>query len=244
MRRTRFALIPLAFAAVLTVASAQEATHSKEPLPACTYDDLPARVLPEGDGRYTVLDTVFRLPADWVPDDLVPLTEAGFDDTRSVRAVLLPDLIALREAATLDGVQLEVVSAYRSYDYQARTFQYWTEVAGEEAALTTSARAGHSEHQLGTALDFATAGGPAPWDLEDWAATLEGAWMQTHAPSYGFVLSYPVGAEQTACYGYEPWHWRWVGRELADEIHRADVVPRRALWQRYVNVPEGNSHAE
>ena len=199
--------------------------------PACTIDDRPATVVPEGDGRFTVLDTVFALPSDFVPPDLVPARRAGFDDDRSVRAAIVPDLAALREAAAADGARLELQSAYRSYAYQARTFASWVDLQGREAALATSARPGHSEHQLGTAIDLRSAGGPAPWDLDDWGATPEGTWMREHAWRYGFVMSYPRGARERSCYAFEPWHWRWVGRELAAEIHARGLLPRAALWE-------------
>ncbi|MDZ7707294.1 MAG: M15 family metallopeptidase [Trueperaceae bacterium] len=212
------------------VGDAQQAEDAGGP-PPCAYRDVPARIHPEGDGRWTVLDTVFALPESWAPGDLVPAREAGFNDDRSVRAVVVPDLRALREAAHADGVSLELRSAYRSYAYQATTFAYWVRLDGEAAALTTSARPGHSEHQLGTSVDLGSVGGPAPWDVADWARTPEGAWMQRHAWRYGFVSSYPEGASDRSCYAYEPWHWRWIGRELAAVVHVRGALPRDVLWE-------------
>lgn len=199
--------------------------------PACSYGDEPATVAPEVDGRWTLLDTTFRLSAAFVPTDLVSLRQAGFDDDRSVRQVVIPDLTALREAAAQAGVPLEVQSAYRSFAYQQRTFAYWVERQGYDAALSTSARAGHSEHQLGTTVDLRAAGGAAPWDLEDFGATPTGRWLGENAWRFGFVLSYPEGAEDRSCYAYEPWHWRWVGRETAAEVHGSGRVLRSILWE-------------
>lgn len=199
--------------------------------PPCRYEDRPARIVPEDDGRWTVLDTVFRLPADWRPTDLVPARRAGFEDDRLVREVLVPSLAEMLLNAAADGHPLELQSAFRSHDYQARTFDSWVRQQGRERALATSARAGHSEHQLGTAIDLRSAGGPAPWDHEDWARTPEGAWLKANAWRYGFVMSYPRGARERSCYAYEPWHWRWVGRELAERVHREDLLLREALWE-------------
>ena len=221
-------LLPLPLLALAAPHADAQATNP--PLTPCTYEDRAAKVDPAGDGRFTVLDTVMRLPEDFVPSGLVPLREAGFADDRLVRDVIIPDLTALREAAERDGIALEIFSAYRSYAYQAETFAYWVNVQGEEAARATSARPGHSEHQLGTAIDVGTAGGPAPWDLDDWALTPEGAWMQTNAWRYGFVLSYPRDSRDVTCYAYEPWHWRWVGQEMAATIREAGVPPRVYLW--------------
>ncbi|MEX2501017.1 MAG: M15 family metallopeptidase [Trueperaceae bacterium] len=215
---------------IVAATAAAGAEPRPERLPACTFDDRPAEIVPPGDGRHTVLDTVVALPEGWRPNDLVPAREAGFDDDRPVRAVIVPDLRALRTAAAEDGVALDLRSAFRSYAYQATTFASWVDALGEEAALRVSARPGHSEHQLGTAIDLGSAGGPAPWDLDDWATTPEGAWMQRHGWRFGFVLSYREGAEDRSCYAYEPWHWRWVGRDLAERIHRLELLPREALW--------------
>lgn len=211
----------------LTVTSA---AHAAGP-PACHADDRPASVTPAGDGRWTVLDTVFGLPEAFRPDDLVSAREAGFDDDRSLRAVVIPDLRALLAAAEADGVAFELQSAFRDYAYQARTFAHWVEVDGYDKALATSARAGHSEHQLGTVIDLRSAGGPAPWNVDDWATTPEGAWIAANGWRYGFVLSYPQGAQDRSCYAYEPWHWRWLGRETAARIRARGVVPREALWE-------------
>ena len=95
------------------------------------------------------------------------------------------ELARLRAAALAAGHRLDVVSAYRSYEEQARTFDYWTRVGGYEQALRTSAPPGHSEHQLGTAIDFGD-GTASPWAYADWAQTPAGAWLATHAADFGF----------------------------------------------------------
>lgn len=210
------------------------------PLPACGYGDEPAPYAGVHEWRHTLLDTTFRLDADYVPDDLVELQaalahlapgEVMAAAGHRLRRSAANDLVALFQAAEAAGVQLAVQSAYRSYEYQASTFQYWTDLEGREEALRTSARAGHSEHQLGTSVDLRSRHGPPAWDLEDWATTPEGAWVMDHAHHYGFVLSYPEGEEHRSCYAYEPWHYRYLGRELAEEIHATGDPPRVYLWQ-------------
>lgn len=206
-----------------------------ETLPACTVDDRPALVTGYDDHALTVLDTVFALPADYVPPDLVPVSRA-FPPTYDgggqllVREVIIDDLAAMLRDAEAAGVRLAVQSAYRSYDYQASTFKYWVDRDGYEAALASSARPGHSEHQLGTAIDLRSYSGPPAWELEDWAATPEGAWVAANAHIYGFVMSYPKGMSDVTCYVYEPWHYRYVGRETAAATHRSGLTPREYLW--------------
>jgi D-alanyl-D-alanine carboxypeptidase len=128
------------------------------------------------------------------------------------------------------GAPLQVVSAYRSYAQQAATFEYWVSVGGYQQALLTSARAGHSEHQLGTTLDVTSLGGAAPWTYADWGATPAGAWMAANAWRYGFVMSYEVGSTPVTCYSYEPWHYRYVGHATAAAVHASGMTLREAIW--------------
>ncbi|HUQ41154.1 MAG TPA: M15 family metallopeptidase [Candidatus Limnocylindrales bacterium] len=143
----------------------------------------------------------------------------------SIRGVAYPAIVALRAAASSAGVRLVILSAYRSYNLQVQTFDYWTRVGGYEQALRTSARPGHSEHQLGTAIDFGD-GSAAPWEYADWATTPAGTWLAAHAAEYGFVMSFPKGKTAVTCYDYEPWHYRWVGMDLAREVVSSRVTLR------------------
>jgi D-alanyl-D-alanine carboxypeptidase len=192
----------------------------------CVDRDLPAP--PSADIALTVLDRSYALPASYVPGDLVPAADAGYDAGSGdllVRAAVVADLAAMREAWQTAGLSIDVDSAYRSYADQELTFRSWVAQLGLEAARQRVARPGHSEHQLGTAIDVSSPG----WSgrFGDWAReSAEGRWMAEHAWEYGFVMSYPAGAEAETCFGYEPWHYRWIGRDLAAE-HRADGRPLR-----------------
>jgi len=199
--------------------------------PACRYDDIPALRQDYQDWSTTLLDTSFMLNPDYAPPDLVPASAAGLSGDYQVRALMVDDLRALVEAAAAAGNPLALQSAYRSYSYQERTFAYWVDHGGYQQALRTSARAGHSEHQLGTTLDFRSAGGPPPWDLEDWAATPAGRWLMENGWRYGFIMSYPRGKEAESCYDYEPWHYRYVGRATAREIQQSGLTPRSWFWK-------------
>ncbi len=198
-------------------------------VPACTYADQPALNFTPEWWAYTLVDTEFTVPSTYEPPDLVPLTRAGFSDERLVREVLIDDLAELRQAAADLGHPVEIQSAYRSYAYQESTFAYWVSLEGREAALESSARPGHSEHQLGTAIDFRSAGGPAPWDIADWAETPAGGWLTENSWKYGFVLSYPKDSQELTCYIYEPWHYRYVGKERAAAVHASGLTLREFL---------------
>jgi D-alanyl-D-alanine carboxypeptidase len=199
-------------------------------LPDCRYANVPTLHTAYDDWRITLLDTIYALPRGYAPGDLVDTAEAGLNGGFRVRRHVIGSLAELAAAARAAGHPISVVSAYRSYDQQKTTFDHWVEVGGLEEALRTSARPGHSEHQLGTAVDLTTRGGIPPWEYRDWAATATGGWVADNAWRYGFVMSYPYGAGDVSCYDYEPWHYRYVGQELAAAIHASGAVPREAIW--------------
>jgi zinc D-Ala-D-Ala carboxypeptidase len=186
------------------------------------------------DSALVILDRTYAMPAGAAPQDLVPAAEAGLIGTsgeKLVRSVLLDDLAAMRVAWEAAGMSILVESGYRSFANQAATFDLWVARLGYEAGLLRTARPGHSEHHLGTAIDVTSPGWAGR--VGDWAAqTAEGAWMADHAWEFGFVMSYPSGATDETCFAYEPWHYRWVGREVAAE-HRSSGLTLRRFLERY-----------
>jgi zinc D-Ala-D-Ala carboxypeptidase len=202
-------------------------------LPGCRYTDEATPLSSYDDWRLTLLDTIYTIPPSYAPSDLVSTGRAGLNGGFLVRSVALVDLTAMTKAATAAGAPLQVYSAYRSYRNQVTTFWKWVRVLGSKNALLSSARPGHSEHQLGLAIDFKARGGPAPWAYYNWATdTKAGRWMAAHAWQYGFIMSYPVGKTKKTCYGFEPWHYRYVGIEEAAAVHASGLTLREWLWPR------------
>ena len=199
--------------------------------PTCTFDDLPAPRSGLGDWATTLVDTAYVLPDGYRPADLVPVGRSGIGGSGLVRSLVIDDLRALADAARAAGNPLAVQSAYRSRARQADVFADWVARSGEAQARRFSARPGHSEHQLGTALDLRAAAGGAPWS-GSFGSTRAGRWLREHATEYGFVLSYPAGAEDVTCYGAEAWHVRYVGREIAAEVAESGLPLRAWLGQR------------
>lgn len=199
----------------------------------CVDRDLPAP--PTVDPALVVLDRSYALSADYEPDDLVPSSAAGVigtSGTELVRAALIDDLAEMAAAWEAAGLTIAIESGYRSYAGQAATFDAWVARLGPSEAINRAARPGHSEHQLGTALDLTSPG----WSgrFGDWAVeSAEGSWMAAHGWEYGFVMSYSAGSQGETCFSYEPWHYRWIGREAAAE-HRESGVELRRFLERYV----------
>lgn len=187
--------------------------------------DLMGRILAQDRGYFVRADKEVALGPDYEPDDILGLNPfRRFEDGQpfltlnrndlSLRSVVLPDLFAMVQAARQDGVVLDISSSYRSYQYQVGLFQRWVNELGLEEAERVSARPGSSQHQLGTTLDF----GSVSLEFE---GARSGRWMREHASRFGFSLSYPSGMEWLTGYDYEPWHFRWLGRDalrLQDEF--------------------------
>jgi D-alanyl-D-alanine carboxypeptidase len=207
---------------------------ARAPMPACRYDDVMTSRHTLAAHATTLLDTIYRLPSTYAPTDLVDTSAAGVNGGHRIRRVALDDFAALVGAARASGHPIRVISAYRSHASQVATFNDWVRRSGEAAALRASARPGHSEHQLGTTLDVTHAGGSAGWTYADWASHPTGAWMRDNAWRYGFVMSYPKAVPfADRCYDYEPWHFRYVGREMARDVHRSGVSLREWIWRLY-----------
>lgn len=232
----RSRLVALLLVAALSTALGATVSAASD-LPPCTVADTLTRHRTYADWDRSLLDYTFRLPSSYVPRDLRSTADAGLNGGHSVGQRVLSDLRAMAGAARNAGARLAVQSAYRSYTAQQATFESWVRKLGYATALKESARAGHSEHQLGTVIDFKSYGGAQPWDLDDWGTTKAGAWMRTNAWKYGFVLSYPKGRTSVTCYIYEPWHFRYVGRDRAVEIRASGLTLREFLWREQTNPP-------
>lgn len=206
-------------------------TTTTLPLPPCDAPVEPVATDPGADWATTVVDPTRALPGDFVPPDLVEATEAGFEARDQVRRQVIPDLAALRAGAQANGTPVVVISTYRSYDRQQSLFDAAVAGSGGEAqAELRTARPGHSEHQLGTAVDVLD---PGVGELTAaFANTPAGKWVAAHAHEYGFVLSYPKGSREQTCYAFEPWHLRYVGKDVAAQIRESGLTPREWMIAR------------
>jgi zinc D-Ala-D-Ala carboxypeptidase len=202
------------------------------PLPDCRLDDIFTEPRGYDDWATTQVDWILGVDQDYKPPDRVSIFNAGVTGGGQVRRVAFDDLKAMATAARKAGVPLGNVSAYRSYRQQVELFDQYADGYGFKKAVTFSARPGHSEHQLGLAIDFAAAGTSTFVNER----TPTGRWLAKNAWKYGWLMSYPDGKEKVVCYSYEPWHYRYVGRELAEKIHDSGLTIREYLWANYTQV--------
>jgi D-alanyl-D-alanine carboxypeptidase len=243
MRRAlRAPLAALLLAVVVLPASAgvPAGVEAVGRLPTCRLDDIMTVPRDYDSWSTTLVDWLLRVPRSYRAPDLVPVSEAGIAGPGRIRAVAIDDLRAMTRAAARNGTPIAVNSPYRSYAEQVASFNGWVNVDGYEDAITYSQRPGHSEHQLGLTIDFMTLGGGSALQ-GDWATDPSGAWMADNAWKYGWLMSYPLGDNgelfnPRTCFHYEPWHYRYLGREIAAQVHRSGLTIREYLWQHYTMV--------
>ena len=120
----------------------------------------------------------------------------------------------MAEAAKKDGYTIMAISTYRSYKYQTQLYNNYAAKDGKEKADTYSARAGYSEHQTGLAVDVDN----NKLTYTNFGQTKEFSWMKENAYKYGFILRYTKEYEPITGYKDEPWHYRYVGVEIATYI--------------------------
>lgn len=162
-------------------------------------------------------------PAGYAPEDLsvpdVPSSRTGLE-LRQEAAGAAEELFS---AAAATGVDLSLLSAYRSYGYQQGTYAGWVDKYGRAEADRISARPGFSEHQTGLAMDVGAADGACALQ-QCFGDTPEGAWVAEHAAEHGWIVRYPAGAEDTTGYSPEPWHLRYLGTQEAADVVRSGGV--------------------
>jgi D-alanyl-D-alanine carboxypeptidase len=166
-------------------------------------------ILSQPEDTFYLVDKDHALPAEYAPEDLVLLSSYPISINRSnleLRAGIIPDTLAMAEAARQDGIDLTFSSAYRSYSYQKKVYERNVKELGVDQADRESARPGNSQHQLGTAVDFGSI-------TDEFTYHPAGIWLAEHAWEYGFSLSYPKGMEELTGYKYEPWHFRHITRK-------------------------------
>ncbi len=175
----------------------------------------------DGNDLLVLVNKQYKLPSSYAPSDLVKANISGIrrGDNYYLRNILIPDLTSMINAAKAEGIDLSMVSGYRSYQTQVNTYKYWLSKNNNNVGYvdTFSARPGHSQHQLGTAIDFSSS------EIGDklgdsFTNTKASKWLTKNAYKYGFVLSYPKGYETTTGYKFESWHYRYIGKKYALEI--------------------------
>ncbi len=193
-----------------------------------TSAPLPAELTTIGSNQYLV-NKKHSLPESYVPEKLttpylnnsveVQVTEEAGNKAKEMIA-----------AAKDAGITLYVSSGYVSFSAQKDLYDAYVSLAGEGQAALSYPQAGYSEHQTGLALDFARDAKTTSEDIS-FADIDAGKWLHDHAHEFGFILRYPKDKESITGYTYMPWHYRYVGTDVANAMFAKD--PEETMEEYY-----------
>lgn len=162
----------------------------------------------------------FALPDDFTPQDIVDVpSEYYVNDGKEYRLneEALNAFISMSDAAKEEGLSLKIISAYRSNSYQSRLYEKYKAKSSQAEADRYSARPGHSEHETGFGIDINDV-------AQAFEKTDEFKWLQKNAHLFGYILRYPKGLDYLTGYMYEPWHYRYLGTDLATKVHQSGLT--------------------
>lgn len=185
------------------------------------------------DSMLVLVNKNYALSEDYEPSDLVLPNVLSTDYNQNQNIYLRKEAAMYLEqlfyaAQNEAGLTLLARSGYRSYQTQISLYDRYVSQNGTEKADTFSARAGHSEHQTGLAMDV-TADSVNRQLVTDFGLTPEGIWLKENAHRFGYIIRYLEGREDETGYQYEPWHIRYVGVEAATEIYENNWILEQYL---------------
>lgn len=173
-----------------------------------------------------VMNKSRNLPSDYIPEDLVTLSVPTCllnPEVNQLRSEASQALTALFESAKEKDFILVARSGYRSYNTQTALYNGIVSKYGQDYADKYSAKPGQSEHQTGLAIDITSESVSLQLE-EPFGETPEGIWVKENAHSFGFIIRYPKGKESITGYEYEPWHLRYLGKNLATEVYESGLT--------------------
>ncbi len=183
----------------------------------------------EVDNKLVLVNRKYKLSNKYIPKELQEpnirfsdnmLKEEKLMTKESGKALEELMLAAEKE----EGIILYAISGYRCYNTQNNLYKHRVKILGREEADKYVAKAGHSEHQTGLAMDLTNREGLNKFSNDDFGKTTEGIWIRENAHRFGFIIRYPRNKEHITGYDYEPWHIRYVGKKAAEEIYNNNLV--------------------
>ena len=165
----------------------------------------------------TLVNKYNKLPDNYEIDDLVVLDNEYSNKGEKVRKVIYNDLKKMFDDAKKDNINLNVISGFRTYEKQDTLFNNSIKKNGIDHALIYSAKPGYSEHQLGLAIDINSV-------EENFKNTNEYKWLKNNSYKYGFIERYPENKEYITGFGYEPWHYRYLGVDITTRIFTENIT--------------------
>ena len=174
------------------------------------------------DGMLLIVNKYYSIPDGYNYGELVTLDKAySVNSNDKLSKETYEAFKELVEAAEKEGLHIRSKSAYRSYETQKNLYNNYKKTNGYNWAEKWSAHPGNSEHQTGLALDVCS---KDTYTIQKFEGTNEFNWMKDNSYKYGFILRYPEGKEYITGYNYEPWHYRYVGKDIAKYIYENNIT--------------------
>ena len=167
-----------------------------------------------------IVNKNYKLNENYIPNDLEEISLEYSCKNKFLRKKAKIYFEKMAKQAKFEGYNIVAVSTYRNYDYQEKLYNNYVRDKGLYYADMASARAGHSEHQTGLAVDIAD----LSLDYDNFENTKEFNWVKKNAHKYGFILRYPKAKFHITGFKYEPWHYRFVGIEVATYIYTNNMT--------------------
>lgn len=161
-----------------------------------------------------------KLTSDYIPNDLEMIDINYSCKDKYLRQEARINFENMAKKAKEENYNIVAVSTFRSYEYQEKLYNNYVSDKGFYYADMASARAGHSEHQTGLAVDVAD----LSLDYDNFESTKEFIWMKDNAHKFGFILRYPKASFHITGFKYEPWHYRYVGVDIATYIYKNNLT--------------------
>lgn len=169
--------------------------------------------------KYILVNKYNYLLNDYVPENLVKINNQYALNNMQLVDYAKEAFEEMAAAAKKENLSIIAMSTYRSYEYQLNLYNQYAKQDGKEKADTYSGRPGYSEHQTGLAVDVYN----GKETYTNFEVTEEFKWMQENAYKYGFILRFPKNKTKETGYDYESWHYRYVGTEVAEYIHKNNI---------------------
>lgn len=217
-------------------------TPTEEPVPEPVGFNKSAHSIDDPTSPWVVVNKLRPIAdgANYSPPDLVDLpADMPNPNGHMLRADAAAALEEMFHAAANEiGTQLVAQSGYRSYSTQVNAYGYYVDQLGVAGADLTSARPGYSEHQTGMAMDILDRSSGCTVDGPCFGSSTSGIWLAENAYRFGFILRYPADKTPVTGYEYEPWHFRWVGVDLATEMRNQGVT----TLEEFFDLPAATSY--
>jgi LAS superfamily LD-carboxypeptidase LdcB len=200
------------------------------PVLSCSFPDSTISLY-DLDEFNILLNKEVKLEQDYRPSDLVDISILGINSQGTVylRNEAAIHLSYLNNDLKDEGINIRINSGWRNFDSQQDAYNYWKKALGNNASFY-AAPVGSSEHHLGLAIDIVTQENNYKL-MPSYIKTRLHKFMIENSYKYGFINSYPKDKESQTGFNYEPWHYRYVGIDVAEEIFERKITLTEYLYE-------------